>query len=141
MKIKIKTYRTVSVAVSQLLSQAGIDYDTQKDLPMAEVIRRFKGTVGPFHPNFEVFWPTAGSLGEALMYRAVVGMGVMEFDILDVKIEGEAKTTRGMVQTDPMDSIAVHHLDGALEGELNRIGVSTNFEGFEYRSSYEVSGN
>lgn len=140
MKLKVKIYRTVLVRVSELLSQAGIDYNNV-DLPMAEVTRRFRAELGPLHPLLEVFWPRAETLGEALNYRAQVGMEALTFDILDVKIDGQAAPLQGMVHTDPMDSTAVAHLDGALEGELNRIGVSTNFEGYEYRCTYKVDGN
>jgi hypothetical protein len=141
MKLKVKIYRTVLVRVSELLSQAGIDYNNA-DIPMAEVTRRFRSEMGPLHPLLEVFWPRAETLGEALNYRAQAGMEALTFDVLDVKIEGGLATPlQGMVHTDPMDPTAVAHLDGALEGELNRIGVSTNFEGYEWRCTYKVEGN
>lgn len=140
MKLKVKIFRTVLVRIGDLLSQAGIDYN-QIDMPMSEVIRRFRAEMGPLHPLLEVFWPRAETLGEALNFRAQAGMEALTFDVLDVKIDGQAAPLQGMVNTDPMDPTAVAHLDGALEGELNRIGVSTNFEGYEWRCTYRIDGN
>lgn len=140
MKLKVKIFRTVLVRVGDLLAQAGIDY-SQADMPMSEVIRRFRLELGPLHPLLEVFWPRAETLGEALNYRAQVGMEALTFDVLDVKVDDGGQPMQGMVHTDPMDSTAVAHLDGALEGELNRIGVSTNYEGYEYRCTYKIEGN
>lgn len=141
MKLKVKIFRTVPVRVGDLLSQAGLDYERDSALPMPEVIRRFKEALGPLHPRLEVFWPRAETLGEAICYRAQAGMEAITFDILDVKIEGLATPIEGLVHTDPMDSREIDRLDGTLEGELNRIGVSTNYENYGYRCTYSVSGN
>lgn len=141
MKLKVKIFRTVTVRVGELLSQVGLDYERDAGLAMAEVIRRFRAEMGPLHPSLEVFWPRAETLGEAIHYRAQAGLQAITFDILDIKIEGQTTPIEGMVLTDPMDPVDVARLDGALEGELNRIGVSTNFEGYEYRCTYKVDGN
>ena len=129
MKLIVKMYRVTTVRTDELIAAAGYDPDSITNTEKLISVMREK--FAPFAPRFKIFYPA-----EIDALTTVAGMEAMSFDV------SEAEHPRaGLVLVDPMDPNDVARTDGALESELNRIGVGTDFVGYEWRLAYEVKGN
>lgn len=126
MKLSIRLYRVAKVPTSHLLAAAGLPDDATSEKLLQEIQERF----GPLAYRFKMFLD--GSLGGF----SIVGMEVMGFDLRDPRVP-----QAGIVEHDPLISEDVHRVDGALHGELARLGIFSDVEEFEWRMAYEVKGN
>lgn len=129
MKIIVKLYRTTTVPTSEVLAAAGMDPDTEG--PSAPVMHALREKYGPFPPRFEFFLPADTSV-----IKTVIGMETMSFDVPEANLP-----KAGLVLADPMTSQDIDRVDGAIESELGRMGISTNFEGYEWRLAFRTKGN
>lgn len=126
MKLSIRLYRVAKIQTNHLLAAAGLPEDATGDQLLHEIQDRF----GPLAYRFKIFMD--GSLGRV----SLVGMEVMGFDLRDPRVP-----QAGIVEHDPLIAEDVHRVDGALHGELARLGVFSDVEEFEWRMAYEVKGN
>lgn len=139
MKLIVKLYRVTTVQTAELIAAAGLDPEKSLELGASNPVPftsqklavRIKEQYGNHPPRFKIFYPT-----ELFMNKTTVGIEVMGFNIL------AAETPHaGLVLADPMNPQDIDRVDGAIESELNRLGIGTDFEGYEWRQSYEVKGN
>lgn len=127
MKISVRLYRVASVPTEHMKALAGHEADAGS----ADVMASIKDQFGPLLPRLKFFWPDDPT------FRTVhVGLEVMAFDLLAANVP-----TAGLVFHDPIDREEVLRADGALQGELSRIGVWSEPEKFEWRAWYDVKGN
>lgn len=131
MKLTVNLYRVTTIPTSELIAAAQLNPEEIDITEQSEqVARKLREEFYPHSPRFKVFWETATSA------KIVVGMQAMAFDVRQAEVP-----QAGTVFSDPMDPRDVARIDGALEGELNRMNISTEFEGYEWRLSYQVKGN
>jgi len=125
MKLIAKLFRVTTIRTAELIAAVGKDPLDEISGPELALLVRQK--FRPLAPRFQ-FW-TSGS-------KTIVGIEVMSFDIQDANFP-----MAGLVQVDPIAPHEIDRVDGALESELNRMGCGTDFDGYEYRMSYELKGN
>ena len=130
MKITGKLYRTTTIRTAELIAAVGKDPETE--MTGAELAALVKDRFGPLAPRFQIFYPGDTRFSKSL----VVGIESMVFDVQDVKVP-----MAGLVTTDPMNRQDVDRVDGAIESELNRIGVYTGFENYDWKFLYDIKGN
>jgi hypothetical protein len=130
MKITGKLFRTTTIRTAELIAAVGKDSETE--MIGAELAALVKDRFGPLAPRFQIFYPGDTRFSRTL----VVGLESMVFDVQDVKVP-----MAGLVTADPMNAQDIDRVDGAIESELNRMGVYTGFEGFEWRFFYDIKGN
>jgi len=125
-KATLRLYRAVQVPTEHLRAVAGLE----KTVPAAFANTKLHEKFAPFAPRFKVFWPEGG------YDIAVVGIEAMGFCV-----ESGEKTPRtGLIACDPMLSSDVHEADGALQSELQRMGIWTETKRYEWRVWYDLSG-
>jgi hypothetical protein len=129
MKIIVKLYRVTTIRTAELLAAAG--EDPESEMTGTELSQLVKDNFGPLHPTLQIFYPADTSFR-----KTVVGMEAMLFDLQDVNIPQS-----GLIMVDPISPQDVDRIDGAVEAELNRMGISTDFECFEWRMVYQIIGN
>ena len=129
MKLSVKLYRTTTIPTAELLAAADLPLDSEGS--PEGLMRALREKFGPFPPRFEIFPP-----GDVACSKAVIGMQVMGFDILEANVP-----MAGLVMSDPCSTQDVDRVDGAIESELNRLGIATGFDGYEWRQAYKVKGN
>jgi len=127
MKITIKLYRVTTVPTEALAVAAGLSHETV-DPQRIETALRDK--YSPLAPRLVIFWHSFTTS------KTAVGMEALAFSLAEAKVP-----CAGLAQVDPMESVDVNRMDGALEGELNRMGIYTEFENMEWRCSYDIQGN
>jgi hypothetical protein len=125
MKITAKLYRVTTIRTAELLAAVGLDSDIQ--ISPAELSMKVRQEYGPLAPRFQ-FW-----ISES---KTVCGIEAIAFDLQDVNVP-----MAGLVMVDPLISQDVDRTDGAIESELNRMNIGTDFFGYEWRIAYEVKGN
>ncbi len=125
MKLTAKLYRVTTIRTDELIAACGKDPKLGNWTEQLEALVNVK--YRPLAPRFQIW--TSGT-------KTVVGMEVMAFDVQDANIP-----MAGLVMADPMIPQDVDRVDGALESELNRMNISTNFDHFEWRFGYEIKGN
>jgi hypothetical protein len=128
MKLTVSLYRVTTIRTAELLAAAGLEQDSNINSPWMSLI---KDAFKPFPPRFKIFYPA-----DPKAAKTVVGVEAMSFDITEVNVP-----MAGLVTADPMSPQDVDRLDGGIESELNRMGISTGFERYEWRIAYEVKGN
>lgn len=126
MSMNVQMYRVASVPTEHIygaigLSSSGDSQEVASDKAEAELRKRF----GPhLPPGVRIFWGSR---------RTVVGIEAMSFNLAEARVP-----MAGLVQADPVDPVAVHRMDGALESELKRWGIWTKPEDYEWRVAYEA---
>ena len=128
MRVIFRLYRTITIPTEHMKGILSLEADAQNDV----ADQKMKELYGPhFSPGFKVFWPE-----EPGYRKTVVGIEAMAFDV------GSPGTAQaGFVSCDPIHNDAVQRLDGALEGELRRIGIyNTKAEDHQWRGYYEIKG-
>jgi hypothetical protein len=128
MKLSVRLYRTVSIPTSHVAGVVGLDSDDfSGDTKLSEIEEQLRKEFYPFARGLRMFMDRA---------RTVVGIEAMAFDVSDV-----SAAVAGLVDTDPAKPEDVARLDGALESEMSRMGLSVEFENFEWRLAYDTRGN
>lgn len=130
MKMTVKLYRVTSIFTKDLVEVVGGQPESFKD-PIGRLSEALREKFSPMSPRFKIFFPA--SLNQI---KTNVGMEAMSFNIQDA-----STPQAGLVMADPMLPQDVDRLDGALEGELNRMGLGADFENYEWRVAYETKGN
>lgn len=126
---KVILLRAVQVPSVNLWAAAGLELKDSLDGSMAK--EALKKRHGPFTPGLRIFWESSPSS------IIVVGIDAMEF-----YVEDDDKAPRaGVVSCDPMRSQDVHELDGALRGELTRMGLWTETKDYQWRIWYQTQGS
>lgn len=129
MKLSVKLYRVTTIRSDELLAAAG--FDPAATAPStAQLSAAIKEKFNPLANRFRFFFSTF--VGQ----KIVVGMEAMSFDITQAEIP-----QAGLVMTDPMSPQDVDRIDGAMESELNRMGIGADFENYEWRVAYDTKGN
>ena len=138
MKLSFRLYRCVSVPQHWFASLLGMPGDT----PPARMEAKLREDFGPFAPRLQVWWtmqpatnPVEETINPALMGNAIIGIEAMAFDVAEQKIP-----CGGVCSTEPMDPQDIDRIDGALESELNRWGITTEFKDFQWRVAYSLAG-
>lgn len=130
MKLTVKVYRVTYIPGDELLAAAGFDPSAPNTPGHAQLMAAIKEKFSPLANRFKIFFNTFVS------QKLVVGMEAMSFDI-----QQPETPQAGLVMTDPMLPQDVDRIDGALESELNRMGIGADFENYEWRVAYETKGN
>ena len=126
-KATIKIYRTARVPTEILKGAAGLDRDANPGVAHDQLVQRY----APFAPRLRIFWPsTQGDVG-----MTIVGMEAQAFSVEADDIVPRA----GLVNCDPVRPEDVSQIDGALHSELERMGVYTTVDDYEWRAWYEVA--
>lgn len=121
MKLKVRICRAAKVPTGFLKGCVGAEMDALPDQVYAKILENF----APLAPGFDFYIESSKSL---------VTKEVMAFNI-------QAKNTPfacGMSTADMLDPIEIARVDGAIESELNRMGISSTPGDYEYRVLYEV---
>jgi len=126
MKLTVKLYRVTTIRTEDLVGAIG-----EKDDPGAELGNLIKTRFYPHPPRFHIFFPDTSCCS-----KTVVGMEIMAFDLEETGIP-----MAGLVLADPMSPQDIDRIDGAIESELNRMNIFTDFLNYEYRVAYERKGN
>lgn len=122
MKLYVGLYRTIDFPSPWLTCNL-----EPKDALSMSLEERLRKRFGPLAPRIKFF--TAGE-------KATAGIEVLNFDLQD------AETLQaGLVQCDPIDSVEISMVDGALRSELERLGVPLPDPDFQWRMFYETRGN
>lgn len=123
MKVTVRICRTAKVPTQYVKGIVGAESSATPAQVYAGLMKEF----GPLAPGIEFF--VEGG-------KTLVTKEVMAFDI-------RAKDTpfaSGMATADMLTPTEVARMDGALESELARMGITTNPDEFEWRALYEVDG-
>lgn len=140
MKLSFRLYRCVTVPQHWFSSLLGMPDDAAP----AKLEEKLRQEFGPLAPRLQVWWlkqplvePDLGMYGPRVdpSAHAVIGVEAMAFDVTEQKIP-----CGGVCSTEPMDPQDVDRIDGALESELNRWGITTEFKDFQWRVAYSLTG-
>ena len=128
MRVIFKIYRTAKVATEHLKSAVGLEADAPNDVASEALKEKF----GPHMAySFKVFWPDPEG------YKTtIVGMAAMGFELEET--DGTPKAAEGLVTCDPIDEETTHRVDGALRSELQRLGLWTEADDYEWRGWFEI---
>ena len=130
MKLIVKLYRVTTIPTEEFVAQAlGMERDTE--LTGTEMATKIREKYRPAPPRFKIFYPTDTSFR-----KTVIGMEAMSFDVREADVP-----MAGLVMADPVEAKDVDRIDGAIESELNRMNMGTEFQNFEWRVEYQLSGN
>lgn len=134
MLVQIKRWRVTKASMGHLRAAAGVD-DLQEGPAVLAGLRK---TFGPLGPRIRVFFPEQKRDGPAPVLTpgsAMVVVGI-EVEAFDVKAPG--LPFAGLVHADPLDAVDMAREDGALRGELERLGIQVEVDQMEWRFSYEL---
>lgn len=153
MKLTATLYRTTHVNTKDLITIAGFDVKVGVSVAVADskgiygqscylmpdgnplVEKRLRDALrdkfAPFANRFKIFFPPV-----LQAQRTLVGMEAMAFDVLEA-----GQPQLGLVHFDPVETEDVHRMDGALQSELNRMGLGAEYEDFDWRMAYDLKGN
>lgn len=128
MRVTVKLYRATQVPTEHLKACAGLEPTAANDKADKAIRERF----GPHLAfGFHIFWPE-----EPGFRTTVVGMEAMSFDL--VMPDATPKAAEGLVNCDPLDPKDIDRMDGALRCELQRMGIWTEPDDYQWRARYEV---
>jgi len=125
MKATIKFFRATKVPSTHLWAAAGLEPNE----PVDKVREAIKRMYAPFAPRLAIFWQ------QETTAATVVGVEIMGFSV----DASDDVPRAGLVQCDPASSDDVHRADGALQSELERIGIWTETKNYEWRAWYQTS--
>lgn len=125
MKVTVRICRTARVATQFVRGCVGADIET----PPAQVYNKILESFGPIAPGVDFY--VEGS-------KTLVTKEVMAFDI---RAENTPFAARGIATADMLSPEEVARIDGALESELARMGITSNPDEFEWRAMYEAAEN
>lgn len=143
MKLTVTLYRTTSIETRDLISIAGFDAKfglidgnaamvLQDGTPLTE--KRLNCAIreqfNPFPPRFKIFYHS-----NLTAKMTTVGIEAMSFDLLEPQTP-----ISGIVHSDPIEAKDADRIDGALESELNRLGLGADFENYGWKMAYEIKG-
>jgi hypothetical protein len=144
MKLSVRLYRTVTVPTDHIAGVVGLDdkgvpTSVLTDLHDAQRTRKDQ-KAALANLEFAVrkeFWPFARGIRFFFdPHKTVVGVEAMAFDVSEVNT-----AMAGLIDADPAVAEDIARLDGALESELGRMGLTVDFDDFTWRLAYEVKGN
>ena len=121
-KVTVRLYRVTTIPTAELIAAVG--GDPKQDVPTPILDKNVREKFKYFNPGFKIFYSTT--------VKTVVGMEAMIFDISTPSV-----AMAGLISSDPLDPIDVARIEGALEGELNRMRIGTDFQNYEWRFEYE----
>ena len=136
MKLSFKLFRCVSVPqhwFESILESPGA--------AAAILDAKLRRELGPFPSRLKIWWSkpqpglatTATETVSDKFNHVVIGIEVLAFDLTE-----QGVPCGGVCSTDPLVAQDIDRVDGALESELNRWGITTEFEGFEWRAAYDL---
>ena len=120
MKVMVKVCRAAKVPTEYLKGAVGADIKAEP----AEVQQKILDNFGPLSPGIK-FFIEAG--------KSVVTKEVMAFDVRTQRVP-----FAGVAEADPGNAREIARIDGAIEGELARMGITTEPEKYEWRCYYEA---
>ena len=129
MKLMTTLYRVTTIRTAELIAAVGKDPDTE--ITGSELNQLVKEKFGPLAPRFRIFVPPDSSVT-----KTIVGCEAMCFDVPEANVP-----MAGLVMVDPMEPKDVDRIDGAIESELNRLGLGTEWQGYEWRFYFRTLGN
>lgn len=124
MRHTVRLVRTCAIPTEYLKGAVGARLEAKE----AEVLAQIKDQFGPLAPRVRFFVPEAGP--------SLATIEVMSFDI-----KATGVPFAGLVNSDPIDTAEIHRVDGALQSELNRMGIVANTKDFGWRSFVTIDGN
>lgn len=128
MKVTMKWLRTVSIPFP--FFEAIVDGYNSEYMQTTEIMRYLMEQYGPLPPRFLIHFP------ESKTGNVTVSTEVMRWDFLEEDIPISA-----IVSADPMEPKDIAMIDGALRGELERLGISREVDDFQWRAMYSITGN
>lgn len=128
MRVIVTIYRTAKIPTSHILGCVGLEVGATTEEASTALKKRY----GPYMaPGFKVFWPNPPEFKST-----IVGMEALGFDApVPTKVPQAANA---LTLCDPINHDAVHRVDGALWSELNRLGIPTRAEEYEWRVETSV---
>ena len=140
MRVTFKIYRTAKVRTEDLKSVSGLAPEATNDKAAKALSARF----GPhFAFGFKVFWGTDPCVMDERASGSPHSWTVAGVEAMGVELAGPGDTPKafeGLASLDYMDEKGKHRLDGALASELQRMGLWSDADKFEWRGWYEVRG-
>jgi hypothetical protein len=133
MKLQVRLYRAVQISLGDLYGAVGLPMSAVPEQAMHKLSENY----GPLALCLRIFWPEGDP--DVIMdpnMKVVVGLEVMGFDIQAAKV-----AQAGLVHHDPIIPEVIQRADGALQGELARLGIFTAVEKYDWRCAYEIRGN
>lgn len=138
MLIQLKRWRVAKVTLADLRAAAGLGDDAESHHVMAGLRRSF----GPLGPRVRIFIPDpqVDADGKQVPHPGtllvVVGIEVESFDV-----RAPGLPFAGFSHADPLDEVDLAREEGALRGEMERLGIRVDVDEMEWRVSYEVKGD
>jgi hypothetical protein len=121
-KATIRLLRVAKIPTSHLLSSAGLEVGA----PISQAKEALKQQYAPFAPGLSIFWQEHSV--------TLVGMEVMAYSV-----DANQIPCAGIISGDPCIAEDVHRADGALQCELQRIGIWSQITEYEWRVQYETT--
>lgn len=121
-KLTVKVYRVAQARTSDFRGIAGANID----IPFETVVSKIKSEHGRFGDGFSLFYRD-----EQITLAAQEVLG------FNLEAPGDIPVA-GIVNTDPLDFVEMHRLDGQLRGELLRLGIATEPDHYSWRCAYEM---
>jgi hypothetical protein len=121
MKMTVRVCRAAKVPTKYLTGCVGAALDATPD----QVHKSIKDNFGPLTPGLLFFVEDT---------KTVIVKEVMSFNI-----KAQNLPFAGLVDADMLSPREISRVDGAIESELARMGISSVPEEFEWRALYEVS--
>jgi len=137
MKLSFKLFRCASIPQYWIASLLGLPPET----PASILEGKLREENGPLAPRLKIWWSkfsfedlkTLGIGGPETAAKATIGMEALAFDLTEQNIP-----CAGVCSTDPFVPQDIDRLDGALESELNRWGLSVEFKNFDWKAEYRL---
>ncbi len=128
MRVAVKIYRAVKVSTVHLKQTVGLEIEASND----KADQSLKKTFGPhMAPGLKIFWP------EPFGFKTtIVGMEALGFDVPVPTQTPQA--TDSLIMCDPINDRDTHRIDGALRGELMRMGLWTDAKDYEWRVATNI---
>lgn len=126
MKLTMELYRVAVIQTDMILGTIGFNDKDKVPGWIGKAQDMLLAEFGPMTPGVKIFWNDYA--------HTVVGNRVMSFDVGATSIP-----VAGLVECDPMDPAMVSRADGALEGELSRLGIPSFPEAYQWRVFYSLA--
>jgi hypothetical protein len=121
MKITVKICRVAKVPTQFLRGCVGADIDTPPSQVFSKIIENF----GPIAPGVDFFVESS---------KAVITKEVMAFNI-----QAKDMPFAGLATADMLTPNDIARVDGGIESELARMGITSDPKEYEWRALYEVT--
>ena len=138
-KLSWRLYRCVTIPQSWFSGLLGVSVDT---VP-AKLEEKLRDEFGPFAPRLRIWWAKTSDSGFGATQgeessspgHVTVGIECQAYDLTVKKVP-----CSGLCSVDPMVPQDVDRVDGALESELNRWGITVEFKDFDWKSEFNLTG-